>query len=237
VKTNPFVLIPVTEFNAAELGCQVNGLVENEQTRAMLAARHLIGVLVRHSGDVDSSIESMKRAQAKHKAGEMAVMAVVAPKGDVMGMATADPNIRLRRLARITKRLPPAVVSWPFAQTQKGYSPNIAAWTTEPLIPRHAPRLLEDSYRELVASWGHSFDVFAGPDYKELEFSERMYYSRAFNPWTIEPGFKNSPVHLAIQNAGLELQDDGYFDDNEDRHHAVPFSRLYAVKDSRMVPS
>src|SRR5438270_182497 len=124
----------------------------------MLAARHLVGVLARHSGDVDDSIQSMKRAQTTHETGKMAIMAVVAPSGDIEGMATADPSLHLRRITRIAKRLPPAVVSWPFAQTQKRYSPNIAAWTAEPLIPRQVPRLLEASYRELSAAWGHGFE-------------------------------------------------------------------------------
>lgn len=235
---NVNTLQAVTEFSAEDLGKQVFALVSDEGTRSTLLERHFVGVVARHSKSKEDSVESMERAQRIHYTGAMAIFAVVASSGDAVGMATADPALKLRRIRNlpIIRRLPPATVNWPLAQTLRGYSPNVAAWTSEPLISRMRPKLLEESYRELAQPSGPAYEMFAG-NVRQLGLTERMFATRRFNPWTIETGFHNSPVHMALDRAGLEYREDGWFDDNEDRHHAVPHTTLYSLKDPRTVPS
>lgn len=227
-------LHPVTEFTAADLGRQVNELIDDGYMQAMLSGRHFMDVLARHSGEVEASIASMEHARKIHAAGEMAILAVVADSGNVVGMATADTALPLNRISRMAHRLPPGMLGWPLLRSIKGYSPNIAAWTAEALIPRESPPLLTQSYRELAAPSGPGFRAFARCGSSELDDVERVRQGRFFNPWAVEPGFRNSPVQLAFEKAGLEYQDTGWFDDGEDRHHAVPYMTLYARKAGRM---
>ncbi len=220
-------------MDPADVGRQVHAIVAQEAIKKMLEERHFIGTLRRHSREVDDSINSLKDAQQLHSSHETAVLAIVDQPGNVVGLATAYPDLELKRQrVPFLRRLPPDRVRWPVVKRVKYLAPNIAAWTSEPLEARHVPSLLEKAYTELASAHSEApaFRAFTAGAYDQLGPDEKLTADRSFNPWTIETGFTNSPVHMAVVNAGLHRQAGGWFDDNEDTHQGLPFSSLYTLK-------
>lgn len=235
---NATALVPIVDIGSQEAGRQLYEITSDESVQHILAKRHLVDVIYKYSPDVRTAVDSVQHDIRAHDAGKAAVMAVMNSQGNLSGLASAIPGRAPRQVREIVRRLPPALTSWPLSSVLRKYNPYIVAWTNEALVPRRSPVLLNAAYKELAdPKGGVAWEVLAGDDYSELELNTRLFITRRFNPWSVETGFRNSPVHMVLQDVGLSEQGQGWFDNGDSRQKAVPHGTLYALKRPLDVPA
>jgi hypothetical protein len=190
-------LLPLgeNEDRVDEIGAQIYRLVDNSQTQELLDTRHFWGVLARHSRTMNRSIAEVRRAAEAHQAKKFGAYAIIGTRGDVLGMATSIPDLKLRRQI---SPLPPKF-SRPLGKLLSTFSlelhrtaPNVAAWT----------------------GINHK-EALANSYYRVAELS-------GYKGWTIEPVRSPDFIFRALQGANFLKLGTHYYDDYESRHNLVP---------------
>lgn len=218
----PEIIVPMTQIQdtakVAEFAREINALVKTPEMTHQLRTRHLLGVLARHSGDADSSFRHVSRARNAHYARELGVFALFGNNDVVLGMATVDPDARLRR-QRLN--MPPFIARGPAAYNIHTRGPEVAAWA----VPGAAgSRALAEAYKQLSSPEGPASAL-----YELYATDHNLKGTEAVLAWTIEPLDTPPWVHKAIQAGGFERQDRGHYDDFESRTSAPPMSAFYQV--------
>lgn len=231
------VLIPITQFNSAreqaDLALRIKSLVNDPEVRSLLQMRHLTGVLDRYpqtrsrkkkkekreKKDVAVSVRRVADAREQHRKGNVGSYAVLASSGDVIGMASVIPGLRLRRhRTPLPKPLSRGVLREQIAVA----GPEITAWTHE-AMPRDELEMkdsrLSKAYRALLAPGG------------PVEEFAAIHDIASPNAWTIEPTRVPDGIHRAILLSGLRPRGhEGRYDDAEPERLAYPVSVLYCAR-------
>lgn len=203
------VLKPVSEFDATELGIDLNHIVRQPGVRNMLRDRNILGPLSRYGGDVSDAIKGAERLKLQAIGETVAAFAVVSASGDVAGMATFYPGLQLKRL-----RLPiaPRLALGPLAKDYSHIGYNVSAWTDETEIDNPERPLLQQAYQEL----------------REVDRLPGINTQYVGAKWTLETKGSNLSYDTLdiLAEAGFRATELAHFDDQESRRQVPPLSFL-----------
>lgn len=214
VMNNP--LVPITEINALEASRSLLVSLNLDGNQRLLRSRNMSGVLQRYGDNLDDAQRYFESAQEQHQERTLGAFALRGAKdGEIIGMATIYPGLRLRQLHL---PVPPAIAKGPLVQKHDTYDASIAAWA----IGSNGREDLRRVYLGVA-------DLALNSLGKYIKSEARPTGSMPFL-WTTEP--TDSPhfhfVYKVIKQAGLlpEKRPKRY-DDAESRKRIPPVSQLY----------
>jgi hypothetical protein len=204
------ILVPYTQFEAADLAHQLNEAVLDSID--LLEQRNLHGVVARYGGRLSLAEVMVEKGQWDHLKVNPAHFAVMNKDRDVIGAASIYPNLPLRKLHL---PLPPKFTNR-FLSDQFSYAnPNISAWTKS-----GEEEVLMEAYKQMVTMG--TTPVSNG-------------YMPHESPWTIEPIRSPREIHAVIALAGLTKIATRRFDDGESKTRIPPRSTLYAKLNGKWI--
>jgi hypothetical protein len=185
-------------------------------------ARHLPGVIARHSGKAEDSVSSLQAAKNAHAESQLGAYVIFDETGDAVGMASVMPDLTLREQRW---SISPALARFGLSKAVRVSGPDVTAWTAGPIhFTTAKDNPLQSAYVDLIAT-GEAERVYR--DYHATKIEEVDLTK--IKPWTIEPVAVPRLVHNAILSAGFQSAGDGIFDDQESRKLAPPVSTLYVA--------
>lgn len=212
------VLKPYSDFGASDLAHQLNEAVE--ASYKLLEARDLLGPVACYGTYLEVAEANVKKGQHEAKPRHFAV---VSDSGDVVGAASINDNLDLRKLHL---PVPVAVARGPLMTNYPYAKPNLAAWT----IPE-AEEALARAYLELVDMTKPAPNSYAGRSalYRVVEPKTE--------PWALEPARSPRFVHEAIAQAGLIKVATRRYDAGESSRRIPRRGTLYAYQTSGWLTS
>lgn len=222
------VLQPITQFTSprdmGDVAARIMSMVNTSDIRKLLQKRHLTGVLERFpqtakpsKDDITAAARRIQKARERHRQGAVGTYVVMDGKGEIAGLATVIPNLRLKRHRTIM----PKHFSLGILQEKISVAgPEITAWTSEP-SPSGGNNVANSRL-------GLAYEALLVPGGPTEQFTGRN--NMRPNPWTIEPQRAPSWIHAAIVKSGLNPRStEARYDDGEPENFWYPYSKLYSA--------
>lgn len=206
-------LIPITEYDRKETESVVTALheiVSDSYQQRYLKQRQFHETIKQFGGNIDGAYDAFMEARSNHVK-RLVGTYVIEKAFQVEGMAMVCPNSEL--LKQRVGAMPGLLRLLGLSEVVPMQGAKVSAWSELNPIMHHVDRPHEESLK-----FAYSVMRAEAPAFLNSE--------RDIPIWTTEPKRSKSLIHRAINDSGLIVVGEGYYDDTN-RSLVVPPSNLY----------